>query len=204
MKKRRAASPHAKAERHLKRADPVLASVIQTVGPCQLIRRGGRFEILARSIVSQQISTAAAATIFRRLKALLPGARLSATAIRGVTDDQLQSVGLSAQKRKYLRDLTEKTLDGTVNFRALPRLSDDLVIEALTQVKGVGVWTAQMFLLAGLGRPDIFATGDLGLQNAMIDLYGIERSEEEMNRIADAWKPWRSVASWYLWSHLDQ
>lgn len=116
MKKRRAANPHAKAEWHLIGADPILANVIQTVGSCQMIRRGGRFEILARSIVSQQISTAAAATIFGRLKALLPGGRLAAAAIHGVTDEQLQSAGLSAQKRRYVRDLTEKTLDGTVNL----------------------------------------------------------------------------------------
>ena len=122
MTGKQADNPHAMAERHLKRADPVMAEVIRNVGPCRMVRRGGRFEILARSIVSQQISTAAAATIFRRLKGLLPGARLSAAGIDSVSDDQLQQAGLSAQKRRYLRDLTEKTLNGTVRFRALPRL----------------------------------------------------------------------------------
>lgn len=197
------ANTHSAAVRHLRRADPRLADVIRVVGPCQLKPRGGRFEVLARSIVSQQISTSAARTISRRLKRLLPGGRISATGISKLSDAELRTAGLSAQKRTYLRDLTEHTLNGKVNFRRLPRLSDEGVIEELVQVKGIGVWTAQMFLLAGLGRPDIFAPGDLGLQNAIMRIYDIDRSLPQMETIAEKWAPWRSVASWYLWRSLD-
>lgn len=196
-------SSHAEAVRALCRADPRLAEVIRLIGPCELKPRGGRFEVLARSIISQQISTSAARTIFGRLKQLLPGGRISAQTLSEIDDNQLQSAGLSKQKRTYLRHLTDCTLNGTVSFRRLPRLGDQDVIEELVQVKGVGVWTAQMFLLAGLGRPDIFAVGDLGLQNAMMRIYDMDRKLPEMERIAEKWAPWRSVASWYLWRSLD-
>lgn len=194
---------HAKAERFLRTTDPQLRRIIDLIGPCGLRPTGGRFEVLARSIVSQQISTSAARTIFRRLKSLMPGGRISANGLIAVSDDQLQAAGLSKQKRTYLRDLCQHVQAGTVSFRRLPRLSDQGVIEELVQVKGIGVWTAQMFLLAGLGRPDVFAPADLGLQNAMIRIYSIDRSINDMEQIAAAWSPWRSVASWYLWRSLD-
>ncbi len=130
---------------------------------------------------------------------------MSADGIDRLSDDQLQSVGISLQKRGYLRNLTGHVLDGTVNFRRLARIPDEAVIEELTEVKGVGRWTAQMFLLAGLGRPDIFAPDDLGLKNAMRALYGLDAkpSTEQLEAIAENWAPYRSVASWYLWRSLD-
>ncbi|HIK96115.1 MAG TPA: DNA-3-methyladenine glycosylase 2 family protein [Planctomycetes bacterium] len=182
-----------------------MADVIRRIGHCQLKRRGGRFDVLARSILSQQISVQAARTIRRRLQRLLPGGRLSATGIDRLSDDQLQSVGISLQKRGYLRNLTGHVLDGTVSFRRLARIPDEAVIAELTAVKGVGRWTAQMFLLSGLGRPDIFAPDDLGLKNAMRALYGLgaKPSTEQLEAIAENWAPYRSVASWYLWRSLD-
>ena len=141
-----------------------MAAVIRRVGQCQLTRRGGRFDVLARSILSQQISVQAARTIRRRLQRLLPGGRISAVGIDRLSDEQLQAVGISLQKRGYLRNLTSHVLAGTVNFRRLARIPDEAVITELTAVKGVGRWTAQMFLLSGLGRPDIFAPDDLGLK----------------------------------------
>ena len=182
-----------------------MAEVIRQVGHCQLTKRGGRFEVLARSILSQQISVHAARTIRRRLQRLLPGGRVSATGIDRLSDEQLQSVGISLQKRGYLRNLTRHVLTGTVNFRRLARIPDEAVITELTAVKGVGRWTAQMFLLSGLGRPDIFAPNDLGLQNAMRALYDLDTrpTAATLEAIAENWAPYRSVASWYLWRSLD-
>lgn len=196
---------HAAAVRHLSRSDAALADVIQKIGPCGLVRRGGTFALLAKSILSQQISTHAARTIRRRLESLMPHRRISASGLAGLTDSQFQAAGISQQKRRYLRDLAAHVLDGRVSFRRLAQLSDEAVIEELIQVKGVGRWTAQMFLLAGLGRPDIFASDDLGLQNAVWKIYRLRKrpTAEKLDTIARPWAPYRSVASWYLWSYLD-
>ena len=182
-----------------------MADVISRVGECRLQRRGGRFDVLARSILSQQISVQAARTIRRRLQRLLPGGRISAVGIDRLSDEQLQAVGISSQKRGYLRNLTGHVLAGTVNFRRLARIPDEAVITELTAVKGVGRWTAQMFLLSGLGRPDIFAPDDLGLRNSIRALYGLgaKPTTEQLEEIAENWAPHRSVASWYLWRSLD-
>ncbi len=197
--------PHAAAIHHLRGRDSTMAAVIRRVGQCQLTRRGGRFDVLARSILSQQISVQAARTIRRRLQRLLPGGRISAVGIDRLSDEQLQAVGISLQKRGYLRNLTSHVLAGTVNFRRLARIPDEAVITELTAVKGVGRWTAQMFLLSGLGRPDIFAPDDLGLKNAIRRLYGlgVKPPREELEGIAENWAPYRSAASWYLWRSLD-
>ena len=199
---------HRTAIRCLRKADDQMARVIDKVGPCRLSPTGGRFYVLANSIVSQQISTAAARTISKRLRKLC-GGRISATGLHQLSDDALQGIGLSRQKRAYLQDLTDRSLDGRLNFRRLPHLDDEAVISELTAIKGIGRWTAQMFLLFGLGRPDIFAPGDLGLQNAIQILYtkpGKQQqklSEARLLSIAEQWAPWRSVASWYLWRSLD-
>ena len=196
---------HSRAVRFLRRSDSQMAEVIEAVGPCTLPRHGGSFELLARSILSQQISVAAARTIRRRLQALFPGRRLSAAGIVSLTEDQLASVGVSKQKRTYLLDLSSRVQDGRLNFRRIGQITDDDVITELTQVKGIGPWTAQMFLLFGLGRPDIFAPDDLGLQNAMRSVYGLRQKvqRDQLIQIADTWSPHRSVASWYLWRSLD-
>ncbi|HBE70983.1 MAG TPA: DNA-3-methyladenine glycosylase 2 family protein, partial [Planctomycetaceae bacterium] len=185
--------------------DADLAHVIKEVGPCKIEITGGGFAVLARSILSQQISTKAARSIRRNLQDLLPRRRLAAAPILSLSDQQLQSAGISAQKRGYLRDLAERTVDGTLNFRRLARADEETVIDELTQVRGIGRWTAQMYLMFGLGRPDVFAPDDLGLQNAVRDLRALPArpSAGELDEIARAWRPWRTVAAWYLWRSLD-
>ena len=199
----------AEVERAIKRltkADPVLGKVIRRVGDFALKTEKGGYEILVRSILSQQISIAAAKTIRARLQGLLPSKKIRAEDIQALTDEQLQSVGISQQKRNYLRDLTRCTLDGTICFRRLKDKPDDEAIEELVQVKGVGRWTAQMYLMFSLGRLDVFAVGDLGIRNAMISLYGLNEKPTiaELENIASIWTPHRSIASWYLWRALDQ
>ena len=195
---------HDPAIAFLQSVDPQLATVMSEVGPCLLKPEGGSFAILARSILSQQISVAAARTIRRRLQALMPNRRLTANAVLDLTEDELAAVGVSNQKRRYLLDLASKVAEGEVSFRRIAKMSDEDVIECLIQVKGIGRWTAQMFLLFGLGRPDVFAPDDLGIRNAMIKIYGLDSHDKApMEAIASNWSPYRSVASWYLWRSLD-
>ena len=196
----------ARAIKRLTKADPVLGKVIRRVGDFALKTEKGGYEILVRSILSQQISIAAARTIRTRLQGLLPSKKIRAQDIHALNDEQLQSVGISQQKRAYLRDLTRCTLDGTICFRRLKSKADDEAIEELIQVKGIGRWTAQMYLMFSLGRLDVFAVGDLGIRNAMIALYGLDEKPglSELESIARIWAPHRSIASWYLWRALDQ
>ena len=192
------------AVRHLRDRDPKLRPVIESVGPCRLRPVGGRFGLLVRSVLSQQISVVAARTIRRNLQSKISGGRISAGALETLSDSDLQDCGISRQKRTYLRHLVQCTRDGTVNFRRLARLPDEQVIEQLIRIKGVGRWTAQMFLIFGLGRPDVFPPDDLGIQGAMKRVYSMEKpSRERLNDVASNWKPWRSVACWYLWRSLD-
>ena len=195
-----------KAVRRLTSADPILGSVIRRVGTFTLKVETGGYEILVRSILSQQISVAAAKTIRGRLQELLPGKKIQPKSIGALTDEQLQSVGVSMQKRGYLRDLTQCTLDGTINFRRIAARPDEDAIAELIQVKGIGRWTAQMYLLFSLGRPDVFAPDDLGLRNAMKSLYSltVKPKRSELEAIAEIWAPHRSIASWYLWRAIDQ
>ncbi len=195
---------HDPAIAFIQSVDPQLATVMSEVGPCLLKPEGGSFAILARSILSQQISVAAARTIRTRLQALMPNRRLTANAVLDLTEDELAAVGVSNQKRRYLLDLASKVAEGEVSFRRIAKMSDEDVIECLIQVKGIGRWTAQMFLLFGLGRPDVFAPDDLGIRNAMIKIYGLDSHDKApMEAIASNWSPYRSVASWYLWRSLD-
>lgn len=195
---------HDPAIAFIQSVDPQLATVMSEVGPCLLKPEGGSFAILARSILSQQISVAAARTIRRRLQALMPNRRLTANAVLDLTEDELAAVGVSNQKRRYLLDLASKVAEGEVSFRRIAKMPDEDVIECLIQVKGIGRWTAQMFLLFGLGRPDVFAPDDLGIRNAMIKIYGLDSHDKApMEAIASNWSPYRSVASWYLWRSLD-
>ena len=195
-----------RALKRLTKIDPVLGKVIRRVGDFALKTEKGGYEVLVRSILSQQISIAAAKTIRTRLQALLPSKKIRAEDIHALTDEQLQSVGISQQKRTYLRDLTRSTLDGTICFRRLKSKADDEAIEELIQVKGIGRWTAQMYLMFSLGRLDVFAVGDLGIRNAMISLYSLNEKPgiTELENIASIWAPHRSIASWYLWRALDQ
>lgn len=195
-----------KGLRLLSKNDVVLARVIKSVGPFTLAADPGGYEILVRSILSQQISVAAARTIRSRLQALLPGGKFTAKSINALSDEQLQSVGVSRQKQTYIQHLTMCALDGTINFRRIGKASDEDAIEELVQVKGIGRWTAQMFLMFSLGRMDVFAPDDLGLRNAIHKLYEpIEKlSRAGLEQHAEMWRPYRTIASWYLWRSLEQ
>jgi DNA-3-methyladenine glycosylase II len=198
---------YAKARRLLMRRDPVLGAVIRRIGPCGMAarQRGDHLSALVQSIASQQLSTKAAATIFGRVMALAPsGAIASAADIDAMTDAQLRAAGLSGQKVSYLRDLSARLADGRLNLAELDALDDERVIERLTAVKGFGRWTAQMFLMFRLHRPDVLPVGDLGIVTAMQRVYRMRKkpTPERMLKIGEAWRPYRSVASWYLWQTL--
>ncbi|MDP3000312.1 MAG: DNA-3-methyladenine glycosylase [Bryobacterales bacterium] len=189
---------------HLKRSDPVLKAIIQRVGPYGQKMAPADFPALARSIVYQQLSGKAAATIYGRLEAAV-SRRVTPRAVLKLDEARMRSLGLSKQKTAYLRDLAQKTLTREVDFRTLPELPDQEVIAHLTAVKGIGVWTAQMFLIFALGRPDVLPTADLGIRAAMKKQYGLPNLPKpaEMETIAAAWRPYCSVACWYLWRSLD-
>jgi DNA-3-methyladenine glycosylase II len=193
-----------KAIHHLKKSDPVLRAIIERVGPFRMGYRPAEFSSVARSILYQQLNGKAAAIIFNRFTALA-GDPLTPEGILKLTDEQLRSVGLSKQKSAYLKDLAAKTRDGLLNFAKLPDMSDEEVIEHLTQVKGIGVWTAHMFLMFSLKRPDVLPTGDYGVQAAIKKHYRKRQLPKPhmMEKIAKPWAPYRSVACWYLWRSLD-
>jgi DNA-3-methyladenine glycosylase II len=192
---------------HLKRVDPVLAGIIARVGPCRIEQRrtGTHYDALVRSIVFQQLSGKAAGTIHRRFAELYPGKRIRAERVLASTDEQLRSAGLSRQKIGYLRDLSGRVVDRTLPLAHLGRLSDDSIIEHLVQVKGIGRWTVQMFLMFRLGRPDVLPELDLGVQNAIQRAYGLKKrpTPKDVLAIGEKWRPYASVASWYLWRSLE-
>ena len=192
-----------KARRHLRAADPVMRAVIDAVGPFTLRLERDRFGMLVRSIISQQISTSAARSIRRRLQELAPD--MKAATVAQCTIDELRTVGLSPQKASYIADLAHKVNDGTVDLRQIGRLSDERVVEQLTQVKGIGRWTAQMFLIFSLGRLDVFPHDDLGVRTAIRNRYGLDDlpDKQTAHAIAAPWRPYASVASWYCWRTLD-
>jgi DNA-3-methyladenine glycosylase II len=196
-----------RAQRLLLRRDPILASLIRQHGPCGLADalRVDHFSALARAIIFQQLSTKAASTIHSRMIGLLPAGRVSPEALASVTEEQFRSVGVSRQKALYLRDLSEKTMSGEVRLEDVEQLDDEAVIAALTKVKGVGRWTAEMFLMFRLHRPDVLPVGDLGILTAVQRAYGLRKrpTPERLMRLGDAWKPYRSIACWYLWRSLD-
>jgi len=193
-----------KAVNHLKRSDPVLRAIIERVGPCRMEYGIPQFASLAEAIIYQQLNGKAAVTIFNRF-AELAGEPITPEGILKLSDVQLRSVGLSKQKSSYLKDLAAKTAAGLLDFSRLPDLSDDEVIKHLTQVKGIGVWTAHMFLMFSLRRPDVLPTGDYGVQVAIKKHYKKRKlpKPKDMEKIARAWAPYRSVACWYMWRSLD-
>jgi DNA-3-methyladenine glycosylase II len=193
-----------KAVNHLKKCDPVLCAIIERVGTCRMEFSPAEFSSLAEAIVYQQLNGKAAVTIFRRFAALA-GEPLTPAGILKLSDEQLRSVGLSKQKSAYLKDLSAKTAAGALDFSRLAGLPDEEVIKHLTQVKGIGVWTAHMFLMFSLRRPDVLPTGDYGVQMAIRKHYKKRKlpKPQDMEKIAKAWAPYRSVACWYLWRSLD-
>lgn len=193
-----------KALNHLKSCDPVLRAIIERVGPFRMEYGLPEFASLAESILYQQLNGKAAATIYERFTQLA-GDPPTPEGILKLTDAQMRGVGLSKQKSAYLKDLAQKTADGLLNFAGLAAMTDEEVIEHLTQVKGVGVWTAHMFLMFSLRRPNVLPTGDYGVQMAIRKHYRKRKlpKPKDMERIARAWEPYRSVACWYMWRSLD-
>ena len=193
-----------KAVNHLKKSDPILRAIIERVGPCRMEFGPAEFASLAEAIVYQQLNGKAAVTIFNRFVALA-GDPLTPQGILKLTDAQLRSVGLSKQKSAYLKDLSAKTAEGLLDFAKLPELPDEEVIQHLTQVKGIGEWTAHMFLMFSLRRPNVLPTGDYGVQVAMKRYYKKRKlpKPKDMQKIARPWEPYRSVACWYMWRSLD-
>jgi len=193
-----------RAINHLKKSDPVLRAIIERVGPCRIEYGPAEFCSLAEAIVYQQLNGKAAVTIWKRFAALA-GEPVTPEGILKLTDEQLRSVGLSKQKSAYLKDLAAKAAAGLLEFSKLPDLPDDEVIKHLTQVKGIGVWTAHMFLIFSLRRPNVLPTGDYGVQMALKKHYKKRKlpKPKDMEKIARAWEPYRSIACWYMWRSLD-
>jgi DNA-3-methyladenine glycosylase II len=193
-----------KAINHLRKADPVLSDIITKVGPSRMNYDEPAFASLAEAIVYQQLHGKAAATIFKRLTDLT-GLPLMPPGILKLSEEQMRSAGLSKQKLSYLRDLATKSHSGEVNFARLPDLPDEEVVKHLTRIKGIGVWTAHMFLMFSLRRPNVLPTGDLGIQMAIRKHYRKRKLPKpaQMEKIAKPWEPFRSVACWYLWRSLD-
>jgi DNA-3-methyladenine glycosylase II len=189
---------------YLRRADPVLGAIIDRVGDYAITYREPDFESLVRSIVYQQLSGRVAAVILER-RVHAAGGVLPPPSFLQLRSTRMRALGLSTAKTAYIRDLARQTRDGVLVFDGLAGLSDREVVEALTQVKGIGEWTAHMFLMFALRRPDVLPTGDLGLRNAIRRAYRFEALPlpAEIERLAHAWRPWRSVATWYLWRSLD-
>ena len=193
-----------KAIHHLKKSDPVLSAIIERVGACRMEFSPPEFHSLAEAIVYQQLNGKAAVTIFNRFAALA-GDPVMPEGILKLTDAQLRSAGLSKQKSSYLKDMAQRAARGDLDFSRLPEMNDEEVIKHLTQVKGVGVWTAHMFLMFTLKRPNVLPTGDYGIQMAMKKHYKKRKMPKpaQMEKIARSWDPYRSVACWYLWRSLD-
>jgi DNA-3-methyladenine glycosylase II len=196
------------ARESLRASDPAMARLIDSMEPLDLRAWRARWQLdpfraLARAIVGQQIAGRAAEAIFGRLQTLI-GERDPAAAIADASDAELRAVGLSANKSAALRDLGARTLDGRLQLDRIDALSDEEARAQLTAVRGIGVWTADIFLLAQLGRPDILPAGDLGVQNAVQRLYGLQRlpTEKEVIAIGERWRPNRSLATGYLYASL--
>ena len=193
-----------RAVTHLKKADPVLRAIIERIGPCKMEYGPPEFHSLAEAIVYQQLNGKAAVTIFKRFTDLA-GDPVTPAGILKLTAVQMRSVGLSKQKSSYLFDMAQRTQRGELDFARLGGMSDEEVIKHLTQVKGVGVWTAHMFLMFTLRRPNILPVGDFAVQMAIKKLYRKRKMPKpaDMEKIARAWEPYRSIACWYLWRSLD-
>ncbi len=189
---------------HLRRADPILAKIIAQFGPCTIKLDRRYFRLLVEAILSQQLSTKAAATITQRFYQALQR-QIVPQAILKLRDPDFRSAGVSRQKTAYLRDLSAKWGAGAINPRRFARLDNEEIIAMLTQVKGIGRWTAEMFLMFALGRADVLPVGDLGFRNALRHAYRLRKlpDAKHIHALAEKWRPYRSVATWYFWASLD-
>lgn len=199
--------PVRRALAHLRQADPVMAQVIARIGPCRVSvdTDGTHFGAVARSIIYQQLSGKAAATIHGRVLALYGDAQPTPRQLLATDDAALRAAGLSGQKTRYLKDLAARASERRFGMERLHELDDDAIIERLTAVKGVGRWTAQMFLMFRLGRPDVLPDLDLGIQKGIQRAYGLRRlpTPKQVLRRGAPWAPYRTIASWYLWRMAD-
>jgi DNA-3-methyladenine glycosylase II len=193
------------AIRHLQAADPVIGGIIARVGPYRIEFRDPAFETLVKAIVSQQLSGRVAQVIFGRLVDAVPDGRLTPEGLLALRPVKMRKLGLSKQKTAYIRDLARQTRDGVVDFAELLALPDAEVIERLTRVKGVGVWTAHMFLIFALRRTNVLPIGDLGIRAAIRKAYGLAElpTPSEMEVLGQRWHPYCTVAAWYLWRSLE-
>lgn len=189
--------------RALAKKDKKLGAVIERVGVLNYRSKRTAFDALTRTIIGQQLSGKAAETIYQRVRAKTANKRITTKSISAVKDQDLRSCGLSAAKTRAIRDLIAKIDYGQLKFRAFARMSDDEVAEAIMQVKGLGPWSAQMYLMFVLCRLDVFSAGDLGIQNAICKLYGKDRDSTDFDKFAERWQPYRTIACWYLWASLD-
>lgn len=197
-------SADSEAVRKLSSADRKLAALIEQIGDLDIVLRNDYVASVIRAIVGQQLSVKAARTIWHRVEELC--GTLSPEALIALDDEELRAAGLSRGKITYVRDFCKKVLSGEIDFATLCSREDACVIETLTRVKGIGQWTAEMFLIFSLGRPDILSVKDAGLQRAIQWLYGLEQipTAEEMMKLGEMWKPHRSAASLYLWEALNR
>jgi len=196
------------ARRHLMRSDPKMRDVIKRIGPCRLhaAAPADPFEALCRSIASQQLSIKAAETIFRRFCELFPpDCKPTPERVMRLDDDRIRGAGFSRPKVTFIRDLAAHVLDGRLDLHGLNQHPDDEVMRQLVAVKGIGRWTAEIFLMFRLGRQDVLPADDLGLMNAVHRVYRLRKRPDpkRLRTMAEIWKPYRSVAAWYLWASLD-
>ena len=191
--------------RHIRQSDPVMREVIRQAGPFALELGKNRFQMLVFSILAQQISGSAARSIRTKLLAYLEPDSLTPQSLVNVTKEELRTVGCSNQKATYLLDLADRVTSGELSLNRMGRMPDEKVIEELTKVKGIGVWTAQMFLIFSLGRLDVFPHADFGVRTAIKNLYGFEElpNRDECHRIAEQWRPYTTIGSWYCWRSLE-
>jgi DNA-3-methyladenine glycosylase II len=193
-----------KARRHLSRRDPVLRQIIQTIGPCTLRPSINRFGVLAHSIISQQISNRAAAAIRERLAKSLGPKGITVAGVRRASDDLLRTAGLSTAKIRSFRDLADQIHQKSLLLNGIHAFPDEEIIERLLPVRGIGIWTAQMFLIFSLGRPDVLPVTDFGLRKGVQLHYGLTDlpGKAELEQHAEPWRPYRSIATWYFWRSL--
>lgn len=195
-----------KAVTHLRTSDPVMNTVIDRVGPFAMRRSRRYFQSLARAIVGQQVSVKAAASVWSKLQRAVHPHRMTAAAVASLSPDELRACGLSHQKASYLYSLSQHVQSGSLKLNRLSLHTDERVVEQLVAVKGIGLWTAQMFLMFSLGRLDVFPHGDLGIRAAIRNLYGLDELPDQRTAapIAAPWRPYATVASWYLWRSIEE
>lgn len=194
-----------RAVQYLQTNDLHLARIITKIGACRLSPKKGAFDDLAEAIISQQLSKKAAQTIWSRVISMNDNKPLDFSSFKKLNCDSLKKAGVSSRKISYLSDLAEKIEKEQLDLTVLEDMSDDEVISELTKVKGIGRWTAEMYMIFVLGRMDVFPISDMGIKSSIISIYGIDSSnyEKEAILISNKWRPYRSISSWYLWAHLD-